>query len=268
MMEGFEVLGRGAGAKAADLAAGDEAVDGAPDADEEEEPPGDRGVLGREEVGDQGAEETDEGVAELVPYLSDGDGYLEGTELELATLAPGVPVECGKAEVDRRKTEGVHLHHLAWLVGVGEDVGIDVDAAGHGEHELDGIDVEEDGEEESGVDPHGCDVVEAVPAEEAEVRHPDEDKEEEADGEGEEIEESGVELVVGAGNFEGDNEEGEGKAKYDVGEGVDAGHVGAAQAETVFGYEVVGAGHRGDSVARDAQRGREIKWCGSCGRGG
>ncbi len=56
-------------------------------------------------------------------------------------------------------------------------MGIDVKAAGHGEHELDGIDVEEDGEEEGGVDPEGAGIVEAVAAEEAEVRHPDDDEE-------------------------------------------------------------------------------------------
>jgi len=64
-----------------------------------------------------------------------------------------------------------------------------------------------------------------------------------------------VKLVVGAGNFEGDDEQGEGKAENDVGEAVDAGHVSAAEAETVLGYEVMVIGHRADSVARDV-RGR------------
>jgi hypothetical protein len=82
--------------------------------------------------------------------------------------------------------------------------------------------------------------------------HPDEDEEKEADSKGNEAEEGGVELVVGAGNFEGDDEEGEGESEDDVGEAVDAGHVGAAETETVLGYEVMMIGHRADSVALDA----------------
>jgi hypothetical protein len=266
--ERFEVFGWADGAEMTNFATEEEAVDGTPDTDEEEEPAGVRRLLGREEVGDEGAEETDDGVAKFVPYVFDGDGYLEGTELEVATLAPGIPVESGEAKVNGREAEGVDLHHLALLIGVGKDVGIDLDAAGHRKHELDGIDVEEDGEEEGRVDPHGAGVVEAVAAEEAEVGHPDEDEKEEADGKGEEAEEGGVELVVGAGNFEGDDEEGEGEAEDDVGEAVDAGHVGAAETEAVFGDVVVGGWHLGDSVAARCQRWGGFRWSGWRGRGG
>ena len=63
----------------------------------------------------------------------------------------------------------------------------------------------------------------AVAAEEAIVRQPDEDEEEEAGSEGQETEQDGmVELVVGAWNFERDDEQGDGEAEDDVGEAVDA----------------------------------------------
>ncbi len=103
MLQGFEVRGRGEGAGAANLAAGDEAVDGAPDADEGRRTNRPAKRARREEVSDQGAKQTNAGVSELVPYVSDGGGYFKGAELELATLAPGVPVECGEAEVDGGK---------------------------------------------------------------------------------------------------------------------------------------------------------------------
>ena len=82
-----------------------------------------------------------------------------------------------------------------------------------------------------------------------------------------------MELVVGAGNFEGDDEESEGEAEDDVGEAVDAGHGGAAETEAVVGDLVVRCGHRGDSVREMPDGVRlevagEVRWRGSCGRGG
>jgi hypothetical protein len=81
--------------------------------------------------------------------------------------------------------------------------------------------------------------VQAVAPEEAEVRPPDHDEKDETDEEGNEAEEHGVEFVVGAGYFEGDDDEGEGEAEDDVGETFETRHGGPTQSEAVFGYVIV-----------------------------
>ena len=121
-----------------------------------------------------------------------------------------------------------------------------------GEEKLERIDVEEDHEEQRGIRPDGDDVVQAVAAEEAEVGPPDRDKEKKQTANGMKPQQDGVELVVGLGDLERDDDEGEGEAEDDVGEAVDARHVGAAQAEAVLGDVVVECGHRWDSVARSS----------------
>ena len=66
MGEGFEVFGRDEGAETADLAAGDPAVDGAPDTNEEEEPTRVTGMPRWEKVSDESTEQANAAIAEFL----------------------------------------------------------------------------------------------------------------------------------------------------------------------------------------------------------
>ena len=153
------------------------------------------------------------------------------------SLAEGIPIECGEGKVERGETCAVDDHHLSPLVGSGEDLNDffsgrrRMSVPGGNElvnkqepEKLEWVDVAEHDEKQSCVDDDGCSIVQAVAAEEAEVRPPDHEKEAEADKERQKTQNEFVQLGVGLGDFERDDDECEGEAEDDVGKSVDARH--------------------------------------------
>ena len=91
-----------------------------------------------------------------------------------------------------------------------------------GEEELQRVDVEEDDEDQDGVQPDRSRVLEPVASEKDVVLVPERDEHREADPEGEEATHDVEELGERAGHLQGDDEEGHRERENGVGEALDA----------------------------------------------
>jgi hypothetical protein len=97
--------------------------------------------------------------------------------------------------------------------------------------------------------------MQAEATKEFEVRVPEEGEQKEADGERYEATQGVIEFLEGAGNLERHDEEGDGEAEDDIGEGVDTRKGAAAETEAVAVSVLMMILHDGDSV-REAGRGQ------------
>jgi len=210
--------------------------DGFVDRNEHESHGGEGGFVRGKQKGKENDDKANEGVAEFLPEVDGGEATFERGEFEAVALAPGVGVHGGEDEVDGGESDGVEEGELADLGG-----GIDDHAGAEegSEHELERVYVKENAEEQKSVEPDGSHVVRAVAAKELVVGKPHKHEHEEGYGKGEEAAKEIVKIGEGLRDVERDDDKGEREAEDDVGEAVDAGHLGPAEAETVFGYVVV-----------------------------
>lgn len=152
-------------------------------------------------------------------------------------MLPGtIPIERGKQQVHRGESDAVEHHEFTDLLPALEIILAEThDGVGEKcEQKLERIDVEQDDEKQAAIEKDGAEIVSAEAAEESIVRVPDHHEEEETDGEGQKAAHAVMQLGIGFGNLQRDDEQGEREAEHDIGKTVDAGHLRATEAEAVF----------------------------------